>query len=152
MPKKKKYSLSEEDLYGTAEETKVEEPIMNEPVEEVQNTAKQPEVIEKVVEVQAPVEVKREEPKPSPVAVQQMPTERVETRGRKKDPNTKQPKLLSVNIVDLEDDLDILVTRYKKEHKDSSFKIGAATYVRELIEKDIEQNKEYINKAKAFFA
>lgn len=166
MAKKRKFELGDEfDIPA-----EVEEPIMNEPepepesekasVKEVQKAVKEPEIVP-VVEKEEP---KTQEPAPvapkiaeQPVTAQTIvkettvqPSQRVETRGRKKDPSTRPPKNITVNIIDLEKDLNYLVMKYKSDNNIGG-NVGVSTYIRMLCEKEIAQNKDYLDKAKILF-
>lgn len=162
MAKKRKFELGDEfDIT-----TKEEDPIMNEPepvqepVKEVPKAAKEPEIMPVIEKVEPTLqETVAVAPKPieQPVVTQTVekettnqPAQKVETRGRKKDPTTRPPKNITVNIIDLEKDLNYLVMKYKSDNNIEG-NVGVSTYIRMLCEKEIAQNKDYLDKAKILF-
>lgn len=70
-------------------------------------------------------------------------------RGRKPSENPMERDFISVNIGDgAREDLTYLCRRHEKQTGKKS--VGLGTYIRYLIEKDIADNKKYLDAAKAF--
>ena len=70
-------------------------------------------------------------------------------RGRKPSDNPMERDFISVNIGDgVREDLVYLCRRHEKQTGKKS--VGLATYIRHLIEKDIAENKKYLDAARAF--
>ncbi len=82
---------------------------------------------------------------------EQVKTQRRERRGRKPSESTMERDFISVNIGDgLREDLEFLCQRYAKQSGKKS--VGLSTYIRHLVEKDIEQNNDYLTRAKQLFS
>ncbi|WP_026658242.1 hypothetical protein [Butyrivibrio sp. AC2005] len=130
---------------------KAEKPVEDKKVKE---TVAEEKVKETVVET-APVEAKIvEAPKEEVPVIVEVPEKenippQTSRRGRKPSENPMERDFISVNIGDgVREDLVYLCRRHEKQTGKKS--VGLATYIRHLIEKDIEENKKYLDAARAF--
>ncbi|AOZ97809.1 hypothetical protein [Butyrivibrio hungatei] len=86
------------------------------------------------------------EPSEDSSADEEKPKDR---RGRKPTGKAMERKFISVNIGDgVGEDLNLLIKKYEMETGKRS--VGVGTYIRYLIDKDIEENRDYIDKARKY--
>ena len=141
---KKRLALSDEDFLDVEELEKNEKEEAQKPEikEEPKAPIPQPEAIKEKKEPQIS-DIPKKYTENTPVS-----EERVETRGRKKDPNKKDMTKISLDLTtETKRDLGLLCFKYQKEHglKDAP---KLSTLIRYILEDEVEKNKDYIEKAK----
>ncbi len=112
-------------------------------------------VVEQVIkEVESSKAKKSTEKADEPVVINNVEEEPIvekkkDRRGRKPTGNAMEREFCSVNVGDgIREDLKLLIERYEQQTGKNS--VGIGTYIRYLIEKDIEENKDYLTQAKKF--
>lgn len=67
-------------------------------------------------------------------------------RGRKRNPETVEPDNFTINIAGIRKDLEFLCIKYSDEESGKRLSLNAL--IRQLLEREIEANKDYLEKIK----